>query len=62
MHHRDDLDLDVTWTFEGDNVTMQETFLGAAIDYTGYAEGNTLHLFNGDPQDDLTCEYVYERQ
>jgi|GEM_PF-1045829 len=62
VHHRDDLDLDVTWTFEGDNVTMQETFLGAAIDYTGYAEGNTLHLFNGDPQDDLTCEYVYERQ
>ena len=61
VHHRDDLDLDVTWTLDGENITMTESFLGAKMEYTGTLSGNSLHLFNGDPEDIWTCEYVYEK-
>lgn len=61
-HERDSLTLNVTWTLEGENVTLQETFLGMAIDYTGTLKDGELHLFNGDPTDIWTCEYVYQKQ
>ena len=61
-HHRDDLDIDCTWTQEGSDFTMQESFMGMTIDYTGTLNGDDLVLYNGDPDDDLTCEYVYVRK
>ena len=61
-HARDDLELKVTWTLEGEAITMKETFLGMSIDYTGTLKDGELHLFNGDPEDIWTCEYVYQKQ
>ena len=59
VHHRDDMDFKVTWEKNGDEFTMNETFIGDPIVYTGKVEGNELHLFNGDPTDSWTYEYVY---
>ena len=61
VSHRDGLDLKITWEQGGNSFTMKETFIGDPLVYTGTVEGNSLHLFNGDPKDDLTCEYVYEK-
>jgi hypothetical protein len=61
-HARDDLELKITWTLEGEAITMKETFLGISIDYTGTLKDGELHLFNGDPEDIWTCEYVYQKQ
>lgn len=62
VHHRNDADFNLTWTLEGDKFTMKETFLGASIDYTGTLANGKLDIFNGDPSDDLTCEYVFEKK
>ena len=61
LSHRDDLDLKITWTLDGKDFTMQETFIGITLDYTGTLDGDTLSIFNGDPESDLTCEYVYTK-
>ena len=60
-HSRDGLDIDVTWELDGQNVKMTESMMGMTIEYTGTVEGTALHLFNGDPEDIWTCEYVYEK-
>ena len=59
--HRDDSDFNATWKLEGDTLTVTETFLGMEIVYTGSIKDGELHLFNGDPEDDLTVEYVYRK-
>ena len=59
IHHRDDMDFKVTWEQNGDEFTMNETFIGDPIVYTGKISNGELHLFNGDPDDDWTYEYVY---
>ena len=61
-HHRQDLDIKVTWTLDGEKITMKETFMGIPLDYTGTLKEGELHLFNGDPTDSFTCEYVYHKQ
>ncbi len=62
MSYRDELDIKVPeWSVEGGEVKLTEKFL-ATIEYTGCLNGNELHLFNGDPKDDLTCEYVFEKE
>ena len=61
ISHRDDLDLKAAWTLDGTDFTMQETFLGMTIDYTGTLDQDTLSIFNGNPEDDLTCQYVYTK-
>lgn len=60
-HLRDDLEIDVTWTQNGNDVTMKESYMGMEIDYTGHIDGNYLSLYNGDPTDDFTYEYYYGR-
>ena len=55
-------DYKVTWTLEGEKFTMQETFMGMTIDYTGTLKDGNLDIFNGDPTNALTCEYVYAKQ
>ena len=61
VSHRDDFDFDMTWTLDGDDFTMQESFLGITMDYTGTLKDGVLHLYNGDPTDDLTYEYVFTK-
>ena len=61
-HSRDDLDLKVTWSLDGEKFKMTETFLGATIDYTGTLKDGKLDIFNGDPDDEWSCEYVYEKK
>lgn len=58
---RDGLDLNVTWTLDGEDFTMTETFLGIKIEYTGTLKDGVIDIFNGDPDDAFTCEYVYEK-
>ncbi len=58
---RDGLDLNVTWTLDGEDFAMTETFLGMEIKYTGTLKDGVLDIFNGDPEDIWTCEYVYEK-
>ncbi|MBO6106490.1 MAG: hypothetical protein J6P32_02720 [Stomatobaculum sp.] len=61
VHHRSDMDFKVTWELKGEDFTMSETLIDDPIVYTGTLSGNSLHLFNGDPENDFTCEYVYEK-
>lgn len=59
ISHRDGADYDAVWSMDGDDVTLTEKFMGMTIDYTGTLYDGVLHLFNGDPKDDFSCEYVY---
>ena len=61
-HNRNDMSFDVTWKLDGEDFTMQETFLGMTIDYTGTLKDGELDIFNGDPEDIWTYEYVYEKK
>lgn len=61
-HHRDDLHIPITWKLEGEKITVTETFLGIELEYTGTLKDGKLDLFNGDPSDIWTCEYVYHKQ
>ena len=40
---------------------MTEKFLGSTIDYTGTLKDDKLDIFNGDPDDMWTYEYVYKK-
>ena len=59
MHHRDGSDYGVLWEKKGDNIDLKEEFFATYTDYTGFVKGKELHLFNGDPKDIWSCEYVY---
>lgn len=61
-HKRNDSEFKLTWDLDGDKFTMQETFLKLSIDYNGTLVDGKLDIFNGDKTDDLTCEYVYQKQ
>ena len=59
---RNNLDIKIPdWTVEDGKVKLTEKFLGK-IDYTGTLDGTKLSLFNGDPENSFTMEYVYEKQ
>ncbi len=59
VHARDDMEFNVTWKLEDGKFTMEETFVGDPIVYTGTLEDGHLHLYNGDPEDGFTYEYDY---
>ena len=59
MQHRNNSDFGVLWEKKGDKIDLKEEFFATYTDYTGYIKGNELHLFNGDPDDIWSCEYVY---
>ncbi|MCR5727585.1 MAG: hypothetical protein K6G24_08970 [Lachnospiraceae bacterium] len=60
--NRNDLEIKVPdWSLTGNEFKMTEKFLGT-IDYTGTLEGTKLTLFNGDPANNFTCAYVYEKE
>ncbi len=58
---RDGMEYNATWSLEGENFKMTETFLGMSIEYTGTLKDGELIIFNGDPSSDLTYEYVYKK-
>lgn len=59
-HNRDGMSFNVTWTVDGENFSMSETFIGDPIEYTGTLKNGKLDIFNGDPDEIFTYEYVYE--
>lgn len=61
-HNRNDMSFNVTWEVDGENFTMKETFVGDPIVYTGTLKDGKLDIFNGDPKDIWTYEYVYEKK
>ncbi|MBQ8133441.1 MAG: hypothetical protein IJ192_03380 [Clostridia bacterium] len=61
-HYRDDLEINITWELDGENFIMTESFMGMKTEYTGTLKDGKLNIFNGDPTDDWTCEYVYEKE
>lgn len=58
---REGAEYSATWELEGENFKMTETFLGMTIDYTGTLKDGELHIYNGDPNEELTYEYVYKK-
>ena len=58
--NRDGASYDITWDIDGENFTMTETFIGK-IEYTGTLKDGELHIYNGEPSDPLTYEYVYKK-
>lgn len=62
VHARDDMEFKITWTLEGETFTMKETFIGDPIQYTGTLKEGVLDIFNGDPGNIWTYEYVYSKQ
>ena len=61
VHYRDDYSFNVTWSLDGDKFEMTETFIGDPIIYTGTLKDDKLDIFNGDPNNIWTYEYVYNR-
>ena len=51
----------MTWTLDGEQFTMMDTYAGMSIDYTGTLVDGVLDIFNGDPTNDFTNEYVYQK-
>ena len=60
--NRDGESYDVTWSLDGEKITLQETFLFISLDYTGTLSGGKLTLYNGDPEDDFTMMYVFNKK
>ena len=61
-HNRDGESFNVTWSVSGEEFKMTETFLGMSNEYTGTLKDGKLDIFNGDPTNDLTYEYVYNKK
>lgn len=61
-HNRDGESFDVKWSIDGEKFNMTETFLGITNEYNGTLKEGKLDIFNGDPKNDLTAEYVYTKK
>lgn len=61
VHNRDDASYKLKWSLDGEKFKMTETFLGSSIEYTGTLKDDKLDIFNGDPDDTWTYEYVYTK-
>ena len=60
--YRDDLEIKIKeWSINGTEFKMTEKFLGT-IDYVGTLENGHLDIFNGDPSNGMTYEYVFDKQ
>lgn len=62
VHNRDEYSFNVTWELDGENFKMTETFIGDPIIYTGTLKNGNLDIFNGDPENIWTYEYVYVKK
>ena len=61
VHNRNEASYNVSWSLDGDNFKMTEKFLGMTIDYTGTLKDGKLDIYNGDPTNIWTYEYVYAK-
>ena len=61
VSRRDGGEYNITWSIDGENFKMTETFIGT-IDYTGTLKDGKLDIFNGEPTNSFTYEYVYNKQ
>lgn len=61
VHNRNNATYKVKWSLNGEKFKMTETFLGSSIEYTGTLKNDKLDIFNGDPDDKWTYEYVYKK-
>ena len=61
VHSRNGMEFKVTWALDGENFTMNETFIGDPIVYTGTLKDGELHLYNNTPDNPFTYEYVYKK-
>lgn len=59
---RDDYTYNVTWKVKGDKVVIEEHFAALTNEYTGTLKDGKLDVFNGDPKDDFTAEFVYNKE
>lgn len=59
---RDGQEFECTWEYTDGTFKMTDKFMGITIDYTGKIEGKELHIYNGEPEDEMTYEYVYEKK
>lgn len=62
LHSHDGSEFEIRWTLKDERVTVQESFLGLTVDYTGTLKDGRLELFNGDPGKASTAEYVYQKK
>lgn len=62
VHNRDGASYNIEWSLDGENFKMTDKFGSLTIDYTGTLKDGTLDIFNGDPENIWTYEYVYEKQ
>ena len=61
MSYRDDLEIKVPfWNVEGGAFELTEKFFGE-IGYNGTLSGSELKLYNGDPEAEITCCYVFKK-
>lgn len=59
---RDGEEYKLTWKLDGEKITVTETFLTITLEYTGTLKDGVIDLFNGDPENDLTCEYIFSKK
>ena len=61
VHNRNNSSYKLTWSLDGEDFKMTEKFLGSSIEYTGTLKDDKLDIYNGDPDDRWTYEYVYKK-
>ena len=61
LFKRDGEEYRITWKLEGQDFSMTETFMGIKNEYTGTLADGRLDIFNGDPENIWTCEYVLNK-
>ena len=60
---RDDNEFTVKeWKVEDGKFSMTEKFLGLENEYTGTLKDGHLEIYGGDPEDELTYMYVFEKK
>lgn len=74
IHYRNGGAFDVKWNIKGEEFTMTETIMGVnasdarqtttaiLIDYKGTLKEGKLDIYNGDPDNSTTYEYLYEKR
>lgn len=62
INKRDNREFECTWGYDKDGFKLTDKFMGLEINYTGEIKEKELHIYNGDPKDELTFEYVYEKK
>ena len=59
--NRDGNSYDVDWEVSGENIKLTEKFIGT-IEYNGTIKDGKIDVFNGDKENALTLEAVFNKQ